>query len=70
MNNKDIAIKVKTQIILDEIDNLDKYNKLMSINVRGDKLESYMDTINKNIKKLKNETEIFYNNHVNDNKGG
>ncbi len=65
MDNNRIDIKVKTQIILDEIDNLDKYSKRMSINVRGNKLESYMDNINKSITKLKNETEIFYNNYKN-----
>lgn len=60
MNNKAIEIKVKTQIILDEIDNLNKYSNLISLNVKGDTLESYMDNINKKIKKIKKETEIFY----------
>ena len=61
MDNKEITIKRKTQIILDEIDELSKNSKLMSLNIKGNKLESYMDNINKTIITLKEKTESFYN---------
>ena len=53
--------KIKTQDILIEIDNLKKYTNDVSSNIKSDKLESFVDLMNKSITKLQTETENFYN---------
>ena len=53
--------KLKTQDILIEIDNLKKYTNDVSSNIKSDKLESFVDLMNKSITKLQKETENFYN---------
>ena len=69
MDNNEITIKRKKQIILEEIEELNKYSKLMSLNVRGNKLESYIASINKTILTLKNKVETLNNENKINNKG-
>lgn len=46
--------------ILIEIDNLKKYNNELANNVRGDKLENYINNINSNIHNYENNIEKIY----------
>ena len=46
--------------ILIEIDNLKKYNNELANNVRGDKLENYINNINSNINNYENNIEKIY----------
>ena len=57
--------KSKTKDILMEIDNLKKYTNQLSNNVRSEKLENYITTMNNSISNLENETESFYNEKYN-----
>lgn len=57
--------KLKTEDILIEIDNLKKYTNNVSSNIRSDKLESFVDLMNKSITKLQTETENYYNENFN-----
>lgn len=59
--------KLKTEDILIEIDNLKKYTNNVSSNIRSDKLESFVDLMNKSITKLQTETENYYNENFNNN---
>ena len=60
-----IKRKTKTQDILIEIDNLKKYINKLSNNVRSDKLESFIETMENSITKLQGETENYFNNEIN-----
>ena len=53
--------KIKTRDILVEVDNLKKYVDQIANNVRSEKLESFINTMDKNIAILQTETENFYN---------
>lgn len=53
--------KSKTKDILMEIDNLKKYTNQLSNNVRSEKLETFVTTMDKSITNLQDETENFYN---------
>lgn len=57
--------KLKTEDILIEIDNLKKYTNNVSSNIRSDKLESFVNLMNKSITKLQTETENYYNENFN-----
>ena len=60
--NKD---KVKIEEILNEIENLKKYNNELASSVRGEKLESYVDSLSKNIKLFQNKIEETYGSNYN-----
>lgn len=62
MDDNKAKEKIKTQDILIEIDNLKKYIGGLASNVNSDQLESYINVIDKDITKLQDETEIFFNN--------
>lgn len=55
--NKD---KIKIEEILNEVENLKKYNNQLASSVRGEKLESYVDSLNKNIKLFQDKLEETY----------
>lgn len=59
MNND----KVKIQEILNELTNLKNYSNDLANNIRGEKLENYTDSLNKNINILDNKTENIYENN-------
>jgi len=60
MNNGLVQDKVKLQEILDEISNLKRYCNDLVNNTRGEKLENYIDNLNKSIISLENAIEIIY----------
>ena len=60
-----IKEKSKTKDILMEIDNLKKYTNQLSNNVRSEKLENYITTMNNSISNLQDETENYYNENYN-----
>ena len=60
--NKD---KVKIEEILNEIENLKKYNNELASSVRGEKLESYVDSLSKNIRLFQNKIEETYGSNYN-----
>ena len=62
MDDNKAKEKIKTQDILIEIDNLKKYIGGLASNVNSDQLESYINVIDKDITKLQDETELFFNN--------
>ncbi len=55
MNNKVII-----EDILNEIDNIKKYNKEIANNVSGDTIESYVNKIEKDINELQTKIEDSY----------
>ena len=55
MNNKVII-----EDILNEIDNIKKYNKEIANNVSGDTIESYVSKIEKDINELQTKIEDSY----------
>lgn len=55
MNNKIII-----EDILNEIDNIKKYNKEIANNVSGDTIESYVNKIEKDINELQTKIEDSY----------
>ncbi len=61
MNDEIVQEKVKAQDILVEIDNLKKYIGGLASNVNSDQLEAYIDIMDRDITKLQDETENFYN---------
>lgn len=61
-NNQD---KIKIQEILDEITNLRKYSGDLANNIRGEKLEEYVDNLNKSINSLEEKVEIIYDKKYN-----
>ena len=52
--------KVKIKEILNEIDNLKKYTTDLANNTRGEKLESFVNNLNKNVNLLNNKAEDIY----------
>ncbi len=60
MNELDTKDKLILDDILKEIDNLKKYNNELSINIRGEKLESYINNIQKNINTFEMNVEKVY----------
>jgi len=56
-DNKD---KLMLDDILNELDNLKKYSNELASNTRGDKLESYINSMKKNIFFLENNVEKVY----------
>ena len=57
--------KIKIQEILDEITNLRKYSGDLANNIRGEKLEEYVDNLNKSINSLEEKVEIIYDKKYN-----
>ena len=55
MNNKVII-----EDVLNEIDNIKKYNKEIANNVSGDTIESYVSKIEKDINELQTKIEDSY----------
>ncbi len=60
MNESTNKDKIKIEEIFNEIENLKKYNNELASSVRGEKLESYVDSLNKNIKLFQNKLEETY----------
>lgn len=60
MDESQIKDKMKLQEILNELANLKKYKNDLANNMRGDKLEQFIDELNKNIVLLENTIETFY----------
>ena len=57
MNNQDINDKLKLESILNEINNLKKYNKQLNENTKGEKLENYINVLNKSLLSLEDKIE-------------
>ena len=57
--------KVKIQEIMNEIANLKRYSNELGNNVRGDKLENYINNFSKNINLLNDEVEKIYQDSFN-----
>ena len=57
MDDKD---KAKLNEILNEIENLKKYNNDLASNTKGEKLENYIDSLSKDINSLKIKVEKIY----------
>ncbi len=60
MNDDTFQDKAKIQEVLDEITNLKKYCNDLRNNTRGEKLENYIDNLNKSIISLENSVQIIY----------
>ena len=60
MNEDNTKNKLKMQDIINEIDNLRKYNSELFNSVKGDKLENYLRALDKSIIKAQNIAEIIY----------
>lgn len=60
MNEDNTKNKLKMQDIINEIDNLRKYNSELFNSVKGDKLENYLRALDKSIIKAQNMAEIIY----------
>ena len=52
--------KLKIHDIMDEIEDLKKYNNELLSNTNGEKLESYIYTLGKSINNLEEEIETLY----------
>ncbi len=57
MNNQDINDKLKLESILNEINNLKRYNKQLNENTKGEKLENYINVLNKSLLSLEDKIE-------------
>ena len=57
MNDKD---KAKLEEMLNEIENLKKYNNELANNTKGEKLDNYIDSLSKDINFLKIKVEKVY----------
>ena len=60
MNDNKSKNKLKMQDIINEINNLKKYNSDLFNNINGDTLESYVNELNKNIIKAETKAETIY----------
>ncbi len=60
MDDKKLKDKLILDDILNEIDNLKRYNNELASNTRGEKLESYISNIQKNINTLETNVEKVY----------
>lgn len=63
MNDKD---KDKLEEILNEIEKIRKYNNDLASNTKGDKLENYIDSLDKDINSLKIKVEKIYEENFNE----
>ena len=61
MENDISKEKNKTEDILLELDNLKKCITNLTNNVNSEKIESFIDAMNRNVNNLQNEVESFYN---------
>jgi len=59
-----IKDKQKIEEILNEINNLKKYCNELANNTKGQKLENYINNLNKTIQLLNNKVEIIYQNNL------
>ena len=57
--------KVKIQEILNELDNLKRYSNELANNVRGDRLENYINNLSRNVVLLSEQTEKVYEDNFN-----
>jgi hypothetical protein len=64
MNDK-AKDKEKLQEILNEINNIKRYNNELANNTRGDKLENYIGALARNINILETKTEEVYQDNFN-----
>ena len=60
MTNEEAKSKLKMQDIFNELINLKKYNSDLYNNVRGEKLENYLNELDKSILKAQNKAEDIY----------
>ena len=60
MTNEEAKSKLKMQDIFNELINLKKYNSDLHNNVRGEKLENYLNELDKSILKAQNKAEDIY----------
>lgn len=60
MNDKDAKNKLKMADIIDELNNIKKYNNELFSNVHGEKLENYLNELDKSIVKAENQAETLY----------
>ena len=59
--NEDIGkIKLKMQDIINEVTNLKRYNNELGNNIKGEKLENYIDKLNKEIMIAEDNVETIY----------
>ena len=63
MNDEIGKNKLKLQDIMIEIDNLKKYASDLANNSQGEKLENYIDKLEKDIEKAQDKLEIIYTNN-------
>ena len=55
--------KLKIEEILEEIQNLKKYNRELANNTSGEKLENYIDSLSKDINQFEINVERVYEEH-------
>lgn len=60
MNDKDVKNKLKMADIISELNSIKKYNSELFNNVRGEKLENYLNELDKSITKAQNQAETLY----------
>lgn len=60
MNDEDNKNKIKMQDVINELANIKKYNNDLFNNVSGEKLENYLNELNKNIIKAQDTAETIY----------
>ena len=61
MNDNEAKNKLKMQDIINELDNLKKYNSDLFNSVKGETLENYLNALDKSIIKAQNTAETIYN---------
>ena len=67
MDESTIKDKTKIEEILNEIENLKKYNNDLASNTRGEKLENYIDSLSKDIILFQDKIEETYDNNYKSN---
>ena len=60
MDNDTNKDKTKLTEILNEITNLKNYSNELAVNIRGEKLENYVNNLIKNINALETKVETVY----------
>ena len=60
MNDTDNKNKLKMQDTINELINIKKYNNDLFSNVKGDKLENYLNELNKSVVKAQDMAETIY----------
>ena len=63
MDETNLKDKTKLEEILNEIENLKKYNNELASHTRGEKLENYINSLGKNIYLLQNKIQDAYDNN-------